>query len=56
MCTMYVIVCNTTMYLKINEACQIDLKNIHTWRVLSQNDLGAIFEIFEVRAQLYNTK
>ena len=26
------------------------------WRVLSQNDLSAIFESFEVRAQSYNTK
>ena len=29
---------------------------IWKWRVLSQNDLSAIFEIFEERAQSYNTK
>ena len=29
---------------------------MYIWRVLSQNDLSAIFDIFEVRAQSYNTK
>ena len=32
----------------------IDVVNI--WRVLLQNELSAIFDIFKVRAPSYNTK
>ena len=29
---------------------------MYIWRVLSQNELSAIFDIFKVRASSYNTK
>ena len=35
---------------------RIDASDQSIWRVLSQNELRAIFDIFKVRAPLYNTK
>ena len=46
---------NTMLPMHVYVLCIMSLK-MYTWRVLSQNGLSAIFDIFKVRAPSYNTK
>ena len=62
-CTMYIAILTTYLnkrFLSIDDEgslyCDILWKPSNNWRVLSQNGLTTIFEIFKVRAPSYYTK